>query len=43
MREKITKKLLELGIKPSVKGFYFLIDAIDMYVEEPGIKMGVCL
>lgn len=40
MREKITQKLLELGIKPSLKGFYYLVDAIEICADDRNAMIG---
>ncbi len=34
MRRKIEDRLLELGIKPNLKGFYYICDSVEMITDD---------
>lgn len=39
MRRKIEDKLLELGITPNLRGFYYICYAVEMVMAEPEAKL----
>lgn len=34
--ERIEDKLLALGVKPNIKGFHYLVDAVEIWMERGG-------
>lgn len=39
MRRKTEELLLRLGIYPNAAGFHYIVDAVEILVKEPGIKL----
>lgn len=39
MRTKIEDKLLELGLSPNIKGFFYIRDSVEYILREQGCSM----
>ena len=38
LKDKVGTLLIHLGITPSIKGFYYILDAVDIFANNPSMK-----
>lgn len=38
LKDRVGDLLVELGVTPALKGFYYILDAVEIYTGNPGIK-----
>ena len=38
LKDRVRDSLIELGVTPALKGFYYILDAVEIYTDNPGIK-----
>lgn len=38
LKDKVGDLLINLGIAPSIKGFYYILDAVEIFTKNPATK-----
>ena len=38
LKDKVGDLLISFGVTPALKGFYYILDAVEIYIGNPGIK-----
>lgn len=38
LKDKVVDLLIGFGITPSLKGFYYILDAVEVFIDNPNIK-----
>lgn len=38
LKDRVGDLLISFGVTPALKGFYYILDAVEIYTANPGIK-----
>lgn len=38
LKDRVGDLLISFGVTPALKGFYYILDAVEIYIGNPGIK-----